>query len=674
MGNGLGKFVGSWSNPSSIDASSIKLDHVLSPNERLFFRFSDTASDSSVRQGGNFATPSVRFTNAFATRTYTFGATSVVRPWFSNDVRLNYSFGRAAGVGALTDFGGAQPADLFLLQGLDPKQSGGAVEVVLFLPRSSGFIPAITQENFLGERRQWNVVESVSMSSGRHQIKAGVDYRRLSAAGNSFSPFIEYEYFGQSSLQSNTSDLTFAQSFAHVRAYFQNFSAFAQDELRVTPRLALSYGLRWEVNPAPGASNGNLPYTVQGGSVATLTLAAPGTPLWRTSWHNVAPRLGIAYVLNDTSGHETVLRSGGGVFFDTGQQYGAIGYNGPGFSGTNVFFGSPGFPAPISTMVPKIVNPPVPPYGTTYGFPSHFQLPYTWQANASLGQALGNSQALTVSYVGAFGRKLLELNQIYAAQSNARFSGSVFFFQNGLTSDYNALQVQFQRRSSHGLQILGSYTLSHSIDYGSNNNSLPYVRGNSDFDVRHNLSAALSYDLPEIAKRGIGGAIGKHWAVDARVMARTGFPVSLLGSSFTDPATGHVKYMGLNKAAGQSIYLDGPQYPGGRAINVNAFRQAPSGQLGDAPRNFVRGFAAWQMDLAVRREFPITERLNLQFRAETFNIFNHPNFGTVNAFFSPGSTSFGIATATLAQSLGVLSPLYQMGGARSMQFALKLRF
>jgi hypothetical protein len=117
--------------------------------------------------------------------------------------------------------------------------------------------------------------------------------------------------------------------------------------------------------------------------------------------------------------------------------------------------------------------------------------------------------------------------------------------------------------------------------------------------------------------------------------------------------------------------MAGQGCPGGRAINPNAFT-APASGLGDAPRNFVRGFDAVQLDLAVRREFPIHERLKLQFRAETFNIFNHPNFGTVNGNF--GQASFGQATASLANSLGVLSPLYQMGGPRSMQFALKLIF
>src|SRR5204863_3657343 len=102
------------------------------------------------------------------------------------------------------------------------------------------------------------------------------------------------------------------------------------------------------------------------------------------------------------------------------------------------------------------------------------------------------------------------------------------------------------------------------------------------------------------------------------------------------------------------------------------FSSCPAPSQGNAPRNFLRGLGAWQMDVAVRREFPIHERLKLQFRAEAFNIFNHPNFGFINTI--TGGTQFGQATATLAQSLGGLSGLYQMGGPRSMQFGLKLVF
>jgi hypothetical protein len=242
------------------------------------------------------------------------------------------------------------------------------------------------------------------------------------------------------------------------------------------------------------------------------------------------------------------------------------------------------------------------------------------------------------------------------------------------------LQVQFQRRLSHGLTALGSYTWSHSIDFGSLNTAFRAVRGNSDFDVRHNFSAAFSYDLPNHFHGSFTRAVLNHWGLDDRFIVRSGFPVPLIGPSFTDPATGNQNNAGLDLVPGIPLYVTSPNFPGGRAINRNAFSpptgcsvsSCPTPAMGNAPRNFIRGFGAWQMDLAIRREFPIYERLKLQFRAEAFNVFNHPNFGLINTTLA--SAQFGQATKTLAQSLGTLDGLYQTGGTRSMQFAVRLIF
>jgi hypothetical protein len=276
---------------------------------------------------------------------------------------------------------------------------------------------------------------------------------------------------------------------------------------------------------------------------------------------------------------------------------------------------------------------------------------------------------------------LLEENELAVAPFNPDFT-YMAFFKNGLTSDYHAFQAHFQRRLNRNLTALAAYTWSHSIDYGSQNLSLPYKRGNSDFDVRHNLSFAFTYDFPAISQHRFGQAILGNWGIDDRFTARTGFPVTLNGVGEVDPATGQIRYTGLNVLSGEPVYITGAACsaaynnglpcPGGRAVNPNAFAFAADSQAGDAPRNFVRGFGAWQMDLAVRREFPIYERLKLQFRAEAFNLFNHPNFGYVNPYL--GQPTFGQATATLNTSLGTLNSLYQMGGPRSMQFALKLLF
>src|SRR5207253_2640701 len=114
----------------------------------------------------------------------------------------------------------------------------------------------------------------------------------------------------------------------------------------------------------------------------------------------------------------------------------------------------------------------------------------------------------------------------------------------------------------------------------------------------------------------------------------------------------------------------GKECPGGRAINPQAFSNVSTG-FGNAPRNFARGFGAWQMNLAVRRDFPVYETMRLQFRAEAFNIFNHPSFGAINQFY--GSKAVGQPTGTLAGSPGsVLNPPYQRGRPRSMRFVLRL--
>jgi hypothetical protein len=594
-------------------------------------------------------------------------------------------------------FGGATQIDLLKLQGLKGGlQPSPTVQIGFFLGRQ---FPTIIQGTESSFQDQWNFVDSVVLARGRHQFKFGFDFRRLNPSVYQFSPVVLYRYFSASSVETNSVDLGIAKSFAPAFPVYTNYSTFAQDEWRVAPRWNMTFGVRWEVNPAPGASSGNLPYTVEGSSLSNLTLAPQGTPLWKTTWFNIAPRLGMAFVLRNNPGYETVLRGGGGVFFDTGQQLGSYGYIGPGFSATNAFgalLGSPAsFPAPTAQVNPVIVNPPVAPYdNSVFAFPTHLQLPYTLQWNVSVQQALGKSDALTTSYVGSHGVRLLEENEVNVGLFNPNF-GSVFFLQNGLTSDYDALQVQFQRRLSHGLQALASYTWSHSIDYGSYNFIVPYERADSDFDVRHNFSGALMYDLPNPFHSTVARSVLGHWGLDDRLTARSGFPMPLQGSLVTNPTTGQNYYSGLNLVPGQPLYLYGSRCsaayagprgcPDGWAINPNAFSLPagctpfscqPGSGAGSAPRNFIRGLGAWQMDLALRREFALRERLKLLFRAEAFNLFNHPNFGTVNSTYcsaGPGCT-FGQVTATLANSLGGLSPLYQTGGPRSIQFALRLIF
>ena len=681
LGSGLAEYIASWANPDSIDSTSARLDHVINDKSRLFFRFSNTDSKAVTRQfyllGGGV--PSVNDISSYTMRTYTGGASNIFGPRLSNELRVNYSSNETTDRDVIDGFGGGTPADLAKLAGVN-----GQAEVTIFLNLNP--LPNLIQHFQAGTQKQWNLVDTVSLSVGRQQFKFGADYRRSMPFFIPVNPGLGYAYFSSQDVQNdNASVLTSAN--AQGYPLYQNTSVFAQDEWRATQRLTLSMGLRWELNPAPGVTQGPRPYTILfTPDPNTWGLAPLGTALWKTTWYNFAPRLGASYLIRNTPGRETVLRAGGGVFFDTGQQGGSLGMvNSPGFFALDIASGS--FSIPVSGQcaqgqttpcIPSL-NPPQP-GNTVATFWPHLQLPYTLQWNASLEQALGKSQTITISYVGAHGARLLKTDVFFPPSNSTAFQFNVT--TNGLTSDYGSSQVQYRRRLAQGLTALASYTWSHCIDYNSQNYLFGYQRGNCDFDVRHNFSSAFSYDLPNVGHGGLVHALLHHWGLDDRFTARTGFPLTFSGNQVFDPATGKEQFSGVDLVPNQPIYVTqcqdprvaGPALipcPGGRGINPNAFT-SPSGSLGNAPRNFVRGLGAWQMDLAIRREFPLVERLKLQFRTEAFNVFNHPNFGTIATFL--GQNTFGEAQQTLASSLGILSPIYQMGGARSMQFALKLIF
>ncbi len=237
------------------------------------------------------------------------------------------------------------------------------------------------------------------------------------------------------------------------------------------------------------------------------------------------------------------------------------------------------------------------------------------------------------------------------------------------------------------MQAHASYTWSHSIDDDSDDStSLLFTdelntrieRGPSTFDVRHSLSAAVTYDLPQPRSSRVACArSSRDWSLDAILRARTATPVNVLQT--TGAIVGElVEARRPDLVEGVPVYLEDPQAPGGRRLNPEAFRPALSGGHGSLGRNALRGFGLSQLDLAVRRQFALGERARLQLRAEVFNVFNHPNFGDPVADL--GSRLFGQSTQTLARSLGTggvnggLSPLYQVGGPRSIQLALRLGF
>lgn len=659
----LAQFIAPFSLPSSIDSTSLRLDQIVSPKLAVFFRYGQTPSSSDSR-------PYFALTRTTSnTRSFTLGANSQLSNAFTNEFRLGYTRSDSAQVGVLDDFGGATPVNLAAAMGAGAYRN---VDPVIVFSIAGAGNPVMEVLNTNSAQRQWNAVDTIGVLLGHHSFKFGVDFRHLKSLLT--PPDVEpYGYFSAAQqILSGKPGTPLVLRYAPATPLFNQTGLFAEDEWRASSTVSVSYGVRWDLNPPPTEQHGFDAYTLKGSidQPSSLTVAPRGTALWKTSWYNFAPRLGIAWIAHHQAGLQTVIRAGGGVFFDSLNEVAAEGYSGLGFRANATATGASIPFTPSQLNVPITVNAPYT-AATITAFPTHLQLPYTLQWNVSLQQSFGTNQSLTMSYVGANGRRLIGLQEKLLTAFNPNF-GYVQYFPSGVTSNYQSLQLQFQRSVARGLQALAAYTWSHAIDYGSSATALPLQRANADFDVRNNFQGGVSWDLPAFhAGRFVKAALN-DWALDARLNVRTSFPITLGSNLVTDPGTGEEYSRTLNLVPGQPSYLFGTQYPGGKAINPAAFTLPAAGAVGNAPRNSLRGFGATQINLAVRRDIRLHDPVTLRFRAETFNLFNHPNFGYVDPMYT--DPTFGQATKMLNASLGTVASQYQQGGARSMQFALKLLF
>jgi hypothetical protein len=346
-------------------------------------------------------------------------------------------------------------------------------------------------------------------------------------------------------------------------------------------------------------------------------------------------------------------------------------------------------PLPFTGLSPSLTF--VPPYALVEGFDPNLKLPYSLQWSVGLERALTTNQTLTLTYLGSVGRQLLRRD--FIQNPNPTFS-FISLTRNSAYSNYNALQVQFRRRMSYGLQALASYTWSHSLDLASSDSTdggglptnlynLQQDYGDSNFDVRHALTAGLTYDLPGGRfSNSVARAVARSWAIDTLIQAHTPGPFNVLytpvNQSSFDPLGSPLSFR-PDRVPDEPLYVSASTVAGGKRLNPAAFTIPAVLRQGDLRRNAVRGFNLIQTDFSLRRQFSITERWKLLFRADAFNIFNHPNFGNPSNFLDQGG--FGVSPAMYGQSLqpggsfsSGFNSLYQIGGARSMQMSAKVQF
>jgi hypothetical protein len=672
-------FTTTYSNPASLDATSVRIDHKANDRLTFFGRFNYAPSEQQIR--ANFSTPNTIEIAPYKTVTFTVGSTQIFSPRVSNDLRVNYSRAEAGTTYTPDNLGGAAP---FNLGDFIPAFSSPASQLANLTVGGQSVTLGFNGAN---QQRQFNIVDALSVTTGTHALKFGADYRRLNPIqrGAGSRLFLTFTSATQALTTNTIPALTLIGGDVVLYPQYDNFSAFAQDTWRATNRLTVSYGIRYEVAPSPKERDNNLPFTVRNlENLSALSIQPPGSRLYETTFNNFAPRVGAAYRIFD----KTVIRGGFGVFYDLGYNFAGSAFSNSiyPFSATRSLPNTPVASLGAIQFPTPNLNPP---FGRLFAYETDFKLPYTLQYNASVEQSIGANGAFSVSYVGARGKRL---GRVVSLRNPAAGLPSIFTridaVYNDADSQYDALQAQYQQRFARGLQVLSSYTFGKSLDTVSNeaiiNFQAPLTRvsadqerGASDFDVRHSFSAAVSYEIPSPFKSGIGQAIFGGFGIDGIYRGRTATPVNILTGQDVF-GVGSTAVSRPDLIAGQPLYIDDQAVAGGRRFNPAAFnRTAPiaAGRQGTFGRNVLRGFGVSQLDLSLRRQFSFTERLNLQARVDAFNVFNRPNFANPSGILT--DINFGRSTQMLGRSIGSgggFNPLYQIGGPRSLQLSLKLNF
>ena len=649
LGNGLAAWYGRNVRPSQLDSGLARIDHALSSRATFFARYNDSPSFNEFG-----STQINRLDLRFKSLTLGLNLRSGTR--WTIDLRGNESQAEAQSSWAPAGQASSSGCDLEPMTSYLFPAAGTCNALVRFSIGGVGQV--VTGREGTRRQRQFQFVESTAWKAGAHTVRFGVDYRRmvpirrdasgvLSAIADDITSLTDKKnlWLGSSPAISAATEVT-------------ELSLWAQDTWQISPRLLITPGLRWELNPSPAAS---APYFLdpQTGTFFDHN----NRPLWPVAYTNFAPRLGAAWRIRKSG--RTVFRAGGGLFYDSSLSIATDLINSGPFNLTQLTNGVYGF---VTSLL-------------SYAFAPNLRLPRLTEWNFTLDQALGVHDVLSIGYVGSVGRRLIRRE--IGGPGNTPTALFALTTNNG-ASNYQGLQVQYRRKVLEGLQSLVSYSWSHSLDDDSSDASLMWAgpgadaardHASSDFDLRHSLTAALTYELP-VRPAGRARWLG-GWAIDSLVRARSGFPISVLLNE---------QYQGIalanafrpDRLLNQPLWIDDATAPAGKRLNRAAFQAAPAGTQGTLGRNSIPGFGMEQVDLALRREFRWQDRKVIQVRLEAFNVMNQANFADPVKFLS--SAVFGQSTSMLNLMLGTgspgsgLSPILQTGGPRSLQATVRFRF
>ena len=647
--NNIGEWTGHTDAPAALQTGGVRLDQAIGSRVSFFVRYNDSPSTNTY---GSLDVNRLDLRS----QSLTLGLTARPTAGWTLDSRINESQSTAHSVWLESAQQSAPSCSLEPLIAAFGGANTTCAELMRFTIAGVGTLESGREGD--RKQRQFQVTQSAAWRRGRHAIEIGADYRTITAVRRDSAGTISILADRIADLANSNLPWQSVTQPVNQTARLPELSLWAEDTWQVTKRLTVAAGLRWEYSPSPYTSGTAWFYDPGLGEIEPVY---DPKPLWMTSLRNFAPRAGLAFRI--TKDGRTVLRAGGGVYYDSSLSIAADVLNGGPLSITQY------------TSNPALVFSTI----LIYGFAPNLHLPEINQGNISLEHGFGQHDVLSVGYIGSVGHSLIR-REIGGPGSFP--SVVVALTSNEAFSKYHALQVQYRRRFTRGLEVQSAYTWSHSIDNDSSDAFLTWVgsgndRGNSDFDLRQSFNLSGVYQFP---LHDGGGRLRRAldgWSLSAILRARSGFPITVQQAEEYQGVTlinaFRPGYMG-----GQPLWMDDPNSPGGKRLNPAAFLNVPNGVQGNLGRNVISGFGMWQVDTALSRDFRLNDRASVQVRASAFNAFNHANFGDPVKFLD--SPLFGQSTSMLNMMLSTgtpgsgLSPILQTGGPRSLQFSARFRF
>lgn len=703
---GLNNFLSTDASTYDSYNGIIKLDHRFNQNHSVSARYFGGTGAQTAPSGSALA----EYFQVAPSRMHNVSVVlnSVLTPRMVNQLTLGTNFFLQVFNDADTSI---DPNALGLVTGVTESYLRGAPTTTI-----NGFTPVGVTQPLGRIDTTGHLVDNLSYTVGRHQLKIGGEYRRalldVFYDTNKRGRFLFDGARGPWASSSANGNLkamadflagyTSSNSGAIIvrgqlqRDYTQNsFDYWVHDNWQVSPKLNVNFGVRFTYHGPLGDKKNTLATFVPGKG-----FVGPGNGLdtiYPRDLNNYTPRVGFAFTPKRNG--PTVIRASFGFFNDVPPLNFMVANTGVPNGGSAGVHANPGGVAPIYSIALNSVNlvsganifgtaAPRPPFGA-FAISQDYRTPYVMNMNFNVQQQLTGKTILQVGYVGSQGRKLSFLRNINApipgttgtVQARRPFNtdypdlAAINELASNVNSNYNSMQVQLRQTMWKGLTGVLNYTWSKAIDYGSDvRNNLPTnsydlrnEKGPASFDTRNMLTAFMSYDVPVFVKAM--PLLMKGWQVNSLFTAYGGQPLNILaGTNISTSGDGRDRVNLVGDPFSGVVQPTGTRSV--RYFNAAAFAAPAAGTFGNIGRNAIYGPGFGAIDFSFFKTTPITEKISSQFRLEVFNLTNRTNWANPGTSLSSTST-FGLLTNTRN---GSGAPGIGLGEPRNIQLALKIIF